>query len=259
MLDEFLAADTIVIGAPMYNFTLPSQLKAWIDRIVIAGKTFRYTENGPEGLAGGKRVIIALARGGFYSDGSPAAALEHLETYLRGVFNFIGIEPEFVARRRARHQPRAARAIASSRRSAKRSGSPPDCPRRPSTHLRRRKRAPDASSPPERRGSFMKRRRGLQALSRKERVMTELSEKQRDHLDERPVRLPQGAQGAAQQRQPRAQRDRAVQPGRRRQRRRARCGVEADQAGRRQAWRRGQREELARARQEISRTRASSG
>jgi len=97
VLDEFLAAETIVIGAPMYNFTLPTQLKAWIDRIVIAGATFRYTATGPEGLAGGKRVIIALARGGFYNEGSPAAALEHLETYLRGVFNFIGIEPEFVA------------------------------------------------------------------------------------------------------------------------------------------------------------------
>jgi len=97
VLDEFLAADTVVIGAPMYNFTLSSQLKAWLDRILIAGKTFRYTEAGPEGLAGGKRVIVALARGGFYDAGSPAAALEHLESYLRGVFNFIGIEPEFVA------------------------------------------------------------------------------------------------------------------------------------------------------------------
>jgi FMN-dependent NADH-azoreductase len=97
ILDEFLAADTVVIGAPMYNFTLPSQLKAWIDRILVAGTTFRYTENGPEGLAGGKRVVIALARGGFYDANSPAASLEHLETYLRGVFNFIGIEPEFVA------------------------------------------------------------------------------------------------------------------------------------------------------------------
>jgi len=97
VLDEFFAADTIVIGAPMYNFTLPTQLKAWIDRIVIAGKTFQYGANGPEGLAKGKRVIVALARGGFYNEGSPAAALEHLETYLRGVFNFIGIEPEFVA------------------------------------------------------------------------------------------------------------------------------------------------------------------
>jgi FMN-dependent NADH-azoreductase len=97
VIDEFFAADTIVIGAPMYNFTLPTQLKAWIDRIVIAGKTFQYTANGPEGLAKDKRVIIALARGGFYDVNSPAAALEHLETYLRGVFNFIGIEPEFVA------------------------------------------------------------------------------------------------------------------------------------------------------------------
>jgi len=97
VLDEFLGADTIVIGAPMYNFTLPTQLKAWLDRILVAGTTFRYTENGPEGLAGGKRVVIAMARGGFYDAGSPAAALEHLESYLRGVFNFIGIEPDFVA------------------------------------------------------------------------------------------------------------------------------------------------------------------
>ena len=97
ILDEFLASDTIVIGAPMYNFTLPTQLKAWLDRILIAGKTFRYTESGPEGLVKGKRVIIAVARGGFYDQGSPASALEHVETYLRGVFNFIGIEPGFVA------------------------------------------------------------------------------------------------------------------------------------------------------------------
>ena len=97
VVDEFLAADTVVIGAPMYNFSLPSQLKAWIDRILVAGVTFRYTANGPEGLTGGKRVIVALARGGFYDEASPAAALEHLETYLRGIFNFIGIEPEFVA------------------------------------------------------------------------------------------------------------------------------------------------------------------
>jgi len=96
VLDEFLAADTIVIGAPMYNFTIPSQLKAWFDRIAIAGKTFRYTENGPEGLAGGKRVIIALARGGFYTEGSPSANFEFVERYLKAAFNFLGIEPEFV-------------------------------------------------------------------------------------------------------------------------------------------------------------------
>jgi FMN-dependent NADH-azoreductase len=97
VLEEFQAADIVVIGAPMYNFSVPSQLKAWIDRIMVAGKTFHYTANGPEGLAKGKRVIVALARGGFYGEGSPMrAALEHVETYLRGVFNFIGIEPEFV-------------------------------------------------------------------------------------------------------------------------------------------------------------------
>ena len=96
VLDEFLAADTVVIGAPMYNFSVPSQLKAWIDRILINGKTFSYSESGPKGLVADKRVIIALARGGFYDEGSPAAGLEHVETYLRGVFAFIGITPEFV-------------------------------------------------------------------------------------------------------------------------------------------------------------------
>jgi FMN-dependent NADH-azoreductase len=90
-LQDFLAADIIVIGAPMYNFTIPSQLKAWIDRIVIAGKTFRYGPNGAEGLAGNKRVVIAISRGGLYGPGAPAAALEHLETYLRAVFGFIGV------------------------------------------------------------------------------------------------------------------------------------------------------------------------
>jgi FMN-dependent NADH-azoreductase len=63
-LDEFLGADVVVIGAPMYNFGIPSQLKAWIDRIVAAGKTFRYDEQGAKGLAGKKRVIVAVSRGG---------------------------------------------------------------------------------------------------------------------------------------------------------------------------------------------------
>ncbi len=93
VLDEFLAADTIVVGAPMYNFTVPSQLKAWLDRILVAGKTFRYGANGPEGLVGGKRVIVALSRGGFYEDGS---AFEHAKSYLQAAFGFIGITPEFV-------------------------------------------------------------------------------------------------------------------------------------------------------------------
>jgi FMN-dependent NADH-azoreductase len=90
-LDDFLAADVIVVGAPMYNFSIPSQLKAWIDRIAVKGKTFRYTEKGPEGLAKGKKVIIVSARGGIYGAGSPASALDFQENYLRGVFGFLGI------------------------------------------------------------------------------------------------------------------------------------------------------------------------
>jgi FMN-dependent NADH-azoreductase len=90
-LDAFLAADIVVVGAPMYNFGIPSQLKAWIDRLAVAGRTFRYTEKGPEGLAGGKRVIIASSRGGLYGPQSGMAALDHQETYLRAIFNFFGI------------------------------------------------------------------------------------------------------------------------------------------------------------------------
>ncbi len=90
-LADFLAADIVVVGAPMYNFSLSTQLKAWLDRIAVAGKTFRYTEAGVEGLAGGKRVIVASTRGGLYSEGAPAAFLDHQETYLRGFFGFLGI------------------------------------------------------------------------------------------------------------------------------------------------------------------------
>ena len=90
-LEAFLAADVVVVGAPMYNFAISSQLKAWIDRIAVAGKTFRYTERGPEGLAGGKKVLIASSRGGFYGQGTPAAFLDHQETYLKSVFAFLGV------------------------------------------------------------------------------------------------------------------------------------------------------------------------
>ena len=94
LMAQFLAADVIVIGAPMYNFGIPSTLKAWIDRIAVAGKTFRYTEKGPEGLAGGKRVVVASGRGGLYGDASPA---DFQEAYLRQLFGFLGIaEVEFV-------------------------------------------------------------------------------------------------------------------------------------------------------------------
>ena len=90
VLDEFLAADVVVIGAPMYNFSIPSTLKAWIDRVMVAGTTFRYSANGPEGLAGGKRVVIVSSRGGVYSEG-PMQPLDFQEEYLRKVFGFLGI------------------------------------------------------------------------------------------------------------------------------------------------------------------------
>lgn len=92
-LDEFLAADVLVIGAPMYNFSIPSTLKAWIDRIAVAGKTFRYGPNGPEGLARGKRVIVASTRGGVHGNGP----MDFQENYLRTLFGFLGItDIEFV-------------------------------------------------------------------------------------------------------------------------------------------------------------------
>ncbi|HVY81886.1 MAG TPA: NAD(P)H-dependent oxidoreductase [Steroidobacteraceae bacterium] len=94
-LADFLAADVVVVGAPMYNFGVPTQLKAWIDRILVAGQTFRYTANGPEGLAGGKRVIIVVSSGGVYAPNTPA---EHVETYLKFVFGFIGITDVTVVR-----------------------------------------------------------------------------------------------------------------------------------------------------------------
>jgi FMN-dependent NADH-azoreductase len=90
LIEEFLAANVIVIGAPMYNFSISSQLKAWIDRVVKAGRTFRYTSSGPIGLAGGKRVVIVSSRGGVYT--SPErSGWDFQENYLRLVFGFLGI------------------------------------------------------------------------------------------------------------------------------------------------------------------------
>jgi FMN-dependent NADH-azoreductase len=97
-LDELFAADIIVIGAPMYNFSIPSQLKAWIDRVVVAGKTFRYGASGVEGLLKNKKVFIASSRGNVYAAGSPAAALEHHESYLTGVLSFIGLTDVTIVR-----------------------------------------------------------------------------------------------------------------------------------------------------------------
>ena len=96
-LEEFLAADIVVVGAPMYNFTISSQLKTWLDRLFVAGRTFSYSEAGPQGLAGGKQVIIASSRGGIYSAG-PGAAMDFQESYLRAAFGFFGIKDVEVVR-----------------------------------------------------------------------------------------------------------------------------------------------------------------
>ena len=91
LIDELLGTDVIVVGAPMYNFSIPSQLKAWIDRVAQAGRTFRYTAAGPEGLAKGKKAIVVSTRGGVYAGTAYEAAMDHQEAYLRTVLNFLGI------------------------------------------------------------------------------------------------------------------------------------------------------------------------
>jgi len=95
-VEQFLAADIVVIGAGFYNFTVPTQLKAWIDRVAVKGKTFRYDESGVVGLAAGKRIIIGLARGNVYGDASPYQSFEHAETLLRSIFEFLGAKVEFI-------------------------------------------------------------------------------------------------------------------------------------------------------------------
>lgn len=97
-MDELFAADILVIGAPMYNLSIPTPLKAWIDRIAVAGKTFRYTAKGPEGLLKNKKAFIASSRGSVYAAGSPAAALEHQESYLIGLLAFLGVTHVTVVR-----------------------------------------------------------------------------------------------------------------------------------------------------------------
>lgn len=91
LLAQFLAADVVVIGTPFYNFSIPTQLKAWIDRLAQPGRTFRYSASGPEGLAKGKTVIVASSRGGQYSTSEGGRAMEHQESYLQTVFGFFGI------------------------------------------------------------------------------------------------------------------------------------------------------------------------
>ncbi|MCQ4161378.1 NAD(P)H-dependent oxidoreductase [Roseomonas sp. GC11] len=110
LVAQFLASDVLVIGAPMYNFSVPSQLKAWLDRIAQAGRTFRYTEKGPVGLSGGRSVIIVSGRGGFYAGGGPLAALDFQEAYLRAFFGFLGITDIRVVRAEGASKGEAIRA-----------------------------------------------------------------------------------------------------------------------------------------------------
>jgi FMN-dependent NADH-azoreductase len=98
LVSQFLASDVAVIGAPMYNFGIPSQLKAWIDRVAQAGRTFTYTDKGPQGLAGGKKVLIASSRGGVYSGNPALAGLDHQESYLKTVLGFFGITDVAIVR-----------------------------------------------------------------------------------------------------------------------------------------------------------------
>lgn len=90
LISELRSADTIVIGAPMYNFSIPSTLRTWFDHVLRAGETFSYSETGPKGLLEGKRVIVVESRGGLYSEG-PAQALDFQEPYLRQLLGFIGL------------------------------------------------------------------------------------------------------------------------------------------------------------------------
>ena len=109
LVSQFLAADVVVVGAPLYNFSVPSQLKAWIDRVAQVGRTFKYTEKGPQGLAGGKTVVLVSSRGGAYGDDS---AYEHQESYLKVVFGFFGITDVRVVRAEGLAMGDAARAKA---------------------------------------------------------------------------------------------------------------------------------------------------
>jgi len=112
LVQQFLAADVIVVGAPLYNFSIPSQLKAWIDRVAQVGRTFKYTDKGPVGLATGKTVIVASTRGGIYSTSEGGQAMEHQESYLKVVFGFFGITDVRIVRAEGVSMGDAAKATA---------------------------------------------------------------------------------------------------------------------------------------------------
>ncbi len=120
LIEEVEAAAVIVVAAPMYNFSIPSTLKAWIDHIARAGRTFRYGVNGPEGLLKGRRVIVFTARGGIYGGDSPARGLDFQEPYLRAMLAFLGLDDvTFVHAEGLKISPETAAAgLASARRAA---------------------------------------------------------------------------------------------------------------------------------------------
>jgi FMN-dependent NADH-azoreductase len=103
LIIEFLNAQEIVVSAPMYNFTIPTQLKAWIDRILVAGRTFKYTERGVIGLAGDKKVTIISTRGNHYSSNEAMQAKDHQENFLKTIFAFIGINNVHIIRAEGLH------------------------------------------------------------------------------------------------------------------------------------------------------------
>jgi FMN-dependent NADH-azoreductase len=92
LIEEVEAADVLVLATPMYNFSIPSTLKAWLDHIARAGRTFRYTANGPEGLLKNKKVYVVVSRGGYYTGESPTRVFDFQEPYLRAFLGFVGLD-----------------------------------------------------------------------------------------------------------------------------------------------------------------------
>ena len=114
LIGELKDADLIVIGAPMYNFGMSSTLKAWFDHVLRAGITFRYSAEGPEGLVTGKKAIVIETRAGVYSEGGPAAAMDHQEPHIRTLLGFMGItDVDFVRAEKLAFGPEAAEAAVS--------------------------------------------------------------------------------------------------------------------------------------------------
>jgi FMN-dependent NADH-azoreductase len=112
LVSQLLASDVVVVGALMYNFAVPTQFKAWVDRIAQAGRTFKYTGTGPVGLVTGKTVIVASTRGGAYSTSDAGNALEHRESYLKTVFGFMGMTDVRIVRAEGQAMGDAAKAAA---------------------------------------------------------------------------------------------------------------------------------------------------